>query len=195
MPDSMDSSGDSLERVFQQVGQGNEDAASELYIRLKSRLEAYLRKNRVIGEHLRPDVRTTEVAHDALVKLFDAVAREKFTYQGKRSLLAWLIKVMLHSIADSSDVPPHLPLPPGELLEDTRSREQIVILADILEDTSADLDNRAIEIFQLWLDGYSQREIADRLKCNRRRVRRLLELIAHRLYRRLFGDGQDGDNA
>ncbi len=198
MPDSTDSSGDGLDRLFEQVRNGNEDAARDLYIRLKSCLEAYLRKNRVIGKHLRPDLRTTEVAHDALVRLFDAVDREKFTYRGKRSLLAWLITVMSHSIADSSHVCHPFPLPPGEILEDRHSLEQIAILADILEDTRTIFDELAMEVLQLWLQGYSQREIADHfkhLKCDRRRVRRILEEIALRLTSRVFADDQDGNIA
>jgi RNA polymerase sigma factor (sigma-70 family) len=179
---------DSLEMAFRRVADGDSDSANELYSRLRNMLAAYLRKNRAIGKHLRPDVHTTEVAHDALAELFNALEAGKFTYQGERPLLAWLIRVMLHSIADAARTPRMLALPPGEILEDKSAPEQMVILADVLKDASDGLDELSAQVFQLWLDECPQREIARRLDCSRHRVHRILELLAHRLHHRLCLD-------
>ncbi len=190
MPDSVDSHFDSVAHVLQRLKGGSEDAATELYQRYKNRLTLYVRQKQAIGKHLRPDVQSTEVAHDAIAKLLHAISREKFNYQSEKKLFAWLITVMLHSIADRAariDVC-RLPVELEEVADHLPSPAQLTELADATQSALTGLDDLAVQVFDLWSEGYSQRQIAEQLGCNRRRVQRILELIACKLHHRLLDD-------
>lgn len=135
-------------------------AKRELYTRYAARV--LMLCTRYLGDKDEAE----DLTHDIIMKVFDSIG--KFSYRGEGSLYAWIRRITVNSAINrvTRRRKPEIPV-----IEDLYSEEEepseekvdIIPLADLLKLISSLPDTQRLIMNMFCMEGYSHKEISDRL--------------------------------
>lgn len=107
-----------------------------------------------------------DLTHDIMMKVFDSI--RKFTYKGEGSLYAWIRKITVNAAINkiTRRRKPDIAVAEEQLLEVREPLEEEmerIPLAELLNFISSLPDTQRLIMNMFCLEGYSHKEIADRL--------------------------------
>jgi RNA polymerase sigma-70 factor (ECF subfamily) len=165
-----------------QAGEG--DAAAEIVDRFARRLAALARRHLhgSVRRHLDPE----DVVQSVFLTFFCRQARSQFELGGWDSVWRLLACITVRTCARKASRPSP-ELADATILAATFDHrpapEEIASLADTVEHLLRDLSGRERDMLRLRLEGFSSREVSERVGCTERKVQRLLQQVRGRLDR------------
>ena len=138
---------------------GDVSARRELYTRYAARVHM------LCYEYLGDSEEAKDLTHDIIMKIFDSIG--KFSYQGEGSLFAWIRKITVNAAINKITRNRKLEIAINEelLAEEEPSGDEMnsVPLPDLLKIISSIPTTQRLILNMFCLEGYSHREIADKL--------------------------------
>lgn len=167
------------------LADGKADAVGEFWERYGESLQRVA--ERQIASWLRRRVDPEDVVQSACRTFFRRASEGSFSLESKDDLWKLLLTITLNkvrmqarfhtrnrrSVAKERAMPEEASLQPAEWDEAIEKIE----LQDMLDTAFADYDDEKRELLDMWLDGRTQKEIAEKVGCSERTVRRMQDRI------------------
>jgi RNA polymerase sigma-70 factor (ECF subfamily) len=184
----MPSTGNEFERLMERVRSGDPEAAKEIFERYGKAIQTVVHYR--LDSRMRSEFDSLDFAQDAWASFF-RIPAEKYTFQTPEELVAFLTRVVRHKIIDSYRKRCQGSKKSGQkfrrshsYIDNQPAREPTPSHAAIIEEEWRRLlknkppkIRRALELLR---DGYSQREIAQRLDLNVKTIQRLIKKLNDR---------------
>lgn len=185
----MDDRGDRT--LAQQCQGGDEQAFEELWERYAQKLVRLARSR--ISERLAARIEAEDVVQSVFRTFFGHIQENRFTFEQENDLWKLLVSMTLNKLrnkvdwhtAAKRDVSVERSMSGGtstypsafDVDGETPSPEAVVTFIDLLEHFMNELRENDRQVLEMRLQGLKQEEIAEKIGCTERTVRRILERI------------------
>lgn len=183
----MDEMGDRT--LAEQCEQGDPQAFEALFGRYSERLLRLARSR--ISERLAARIEPEDVVQSVFRTFFGRVQEHRFVFREQSDLWKLLVSMTLNKLRNQVDfhtaakrdvgaekvISPDASPSAFELDGETPSPAAVVAFLDLLEHFLSELRPNDRQILEFRLDGYTQQEIAEKLGCTERTVRRVLDRV------------------
>ena len=191
---------DSDKSLLRQFRDGQNDAATELYVRYASRLLA-LAKNQTssqLATRFDPEDVVQSVFRTffrrASAGLYDVPAGEQLWQLLLVLALNKVRSLAVHHRAQKRDAGKTIPIEQLQLPSQREDGTPMQILAMVVDDLMAELTESQRQIVQLRMEGHTIGEIAERTGRSRRTAERVMQEFRHRLSVLIDGDQFENEN-
>jgi RNA polymerase sigma factor (sigma-70 family) len=185
----MSSPANEFERLMERIRTGDPEVGNELFIRYGKAIQRVVRYR--MDSRLRSQFDSLDFAQDAWASFF-RIPAEDYTFQTPEELLAFLTRVVRHKVIDAFRKRCKHSKKEGRkfchsqsYVDEKPARQPTPShVASVTEEWQRLLRNKPRKIQHALImlrDGYSQREIAERLGLNLKRIQRLIKTLNGRL--------------
>jgi RNA polymerase sigma factor (sigma-70 family) len=170
---------DATRAFLEELNKGGDSAIAEAFERYFDWLQRLAARK--MGRHVRAEPES--IAMSVMGSLIRGIRDRRFRFANSRKLRNLLVTVTLNKIRNRAAKRSGVTLPTDfiELLGREPNQEDLAIVEDLIETALAGLESPYPEILSMRLAGYTQEEIAERLKMTRSAVRSRLDRIISRL--------------